>query len=70
MQHLRLRRFVSAAFVVAISLAVTHAQNGAAKLHRIAVFGSSVANGTGDELAKEATRDGCANCSRRADGKC
>lgn len=53
MQRLPLRRFVSAAFVVAISLAVAHAQNGAAKSHRIAVFGSSVANGTGDELAKE-----------------
>jgi lysophospholipase L1-like esterase len=53
MQRLPLRRFVSAAFVVAISLAVAHAQNGAAKPHRIAVFGSSVANGTGDELAKE-----------------
>ena len=36
-----------------VSLAVAHAQNGAAKPRRIAVFGSSVANGTGDELAME-----------------
>ena len=53
MQRLPRRRFVTASLVVAIGLAAAHAQNGAAKPRRIAVFGSSVANGTGDELAKE-----------------
>ena len=55
MKRLPFRRFVSAslAVAVAIGIAVGHAQNGAAKPRRIAVFGSSVANGTGDELAKE-----------------
>jgi lysophospholipase L1-like esterase len=46
-------RLAAVWIVVAIaSLAVAHAQNSA-KPRRIAVFGSSVANGTGDELAKE-----------------
>lgn len=39
--------------VVVASLAVAHGQSGATKPRRIAVFGSSVANGTGDELAME-----------------
>jgi len=53
MQRLPLRRFATASLVVALGLTAAHAQNGAAKPRRIAVFGSSVANGTGDELAKE-----------------
>ena len=54
MQPMRLRRRALTSIVAAIaSLAVVHAQNGASKPRRIAVFGSSVANGTGDELAKE-----------------
>jgi lysophospholipase L1-like esterase len=51
---MRVRRFTVLSIVTAIaSLAVVHAQNGTARPRRIAVFGSSVANGTGDELAME-----------------
>src|SRR6266540_602644 len=39
--------------LVAASLAILQAQAPAQKGRRIAVFGSSVANGTGDELGKE-----------------
>jgi lysophospholipase L1-like esterase len=49
---MRVRRFVVIIAAVA-SLAIAQAQNGAPKPRRIAVFGSSVANGTGDELAME-----------------
>ena len=51
---MKLRRFALMWVVaVAAGLAVAQAQNGVAKPRRIAVFGSSVANGTGDELAME-----------------
>jgi lysophospholipase L1-like esterase len=55
MQSVRVHRVALACVVVAAiaCLGVAHAQNGASKPRRIAVFGSSVANGTGDELAKE-----------------
>jgi lysophospholipase L1-like esterase len=54
MQTLRVRRVALTWIVAAIaSLAVAHAQGVASKPRRIAVFGSSVANGAGDELAKE-----------------
>jgi lysophospholipase L1-like esterase len=54
MKPFGVRRFALAWIVAAAaSLAVAHAQGGASKPRRIAVFGSSVANGTGDELAKE-----------------
>src|SRR5262245_45970692 len=54
MKPFRVRRLALAWIVAATaSLVVAHAQNGAPKPRRIAVFGSSVANGTGDELAKE-----------------
>ncbi len=54
MKPFRVRRFALVWIVAAVAgLAVAHAQNGAAKPRRIAMFGSSVANGTGDELAKE-----------------
>ena len=54
MTSFRVRRLALVWVVAAIAtLAVAHAQNGASKPRRIAVFGSSVANGTGDELAKE-----------------
>jgi lysophospholipase L1-like esterase len=54
MQPVRRHRVALTWIVTAIAgLAVAHAQNGASKPRRIAVFGSSVANGTGDELAKE-----------------
>src|ERR1700752_1903750 len=54
MKPFRLRRGALTWIVAAIAtIAVAHAQSGAAKPRRIAVFGSSVANGTGDELAKE-----------------
>lgn len=54
MKPLRAARAISLWLVVcAASLAVAHGQNAGAKPRRIAVFGSSVANGTGDELAKE-----------------
>jgi lysophospholipase L1-like esterase len=46
-------RAVSAAFLSVAVLATVHGQSPAAASHRIAVFGSSVANGTGDELGKE-----------------
>jgi lysophospholipase L1-like esterase len=54
MKPFRVRRLALAWIVAAVaSLAIAHAQNGTAKPRRIAVFGSSVANGTGDELGKE-----------------
>ena len=54
MTPFRVRRFACVWIVAAMAgLAVAHAQSGAAKPRRIAVFGSSVANGTGDEYAKE-----------------
>jgi len=54
MQPLRVRRVALTWVVAAMAcLAVAPAQNGESKPRRIAVFGSSVANGTGDELAKE-----------------
>ena len=54
MTPFRVRRLALAWIVAAVaSLAIAHAQSGASKPRRIAVFGSSVANGTGDELAKE-----------------
>ena len=49
----RVRRFGVWIVAAMASLAAAHAQSGAAKPRRIAVFGSSVANGTGDEYAKE-----------------
>ena len=49
---MKVRRFAVIIAAVA-SLAIAQAQNGAPKPRRIAVFGSSVANGTGDELAIE-----------------
>jgi hypothetical protein len=53
MTPFRVRRFTCVWIVAAMAgLAVAHAQS-AAKPWRIAVFGSSVANGTGDEFAKE-----------------
>src|SRR5262245_2808014 len=45
-------RALSAALVSVAVLATVHGQTPAANAHRIAVFGSSVANGTGDELGK------------------
>ena len=54
MQPLRIRRVAFTCVAATIAcLAVAHAQNDASKPRRIAVFGSSVANGAGDELAKE-----------------
>jgi lysophospholipase L1-like esterase len=55
MNSLRLKRTVSTwlLVVVAACVGLVHAQGGAAKPRRVAVFGSSVANGTGDELARE-----------------
>ena len=54
MTPFRVRRFACVWIVAAVAgLAVAHAQSGAATPRRIAVFGSSVANGTGDEYAKE-----------------
>ncbi len=54
MTMIRSRRVVSISLAVAVAgIAVAHAQSGAVRARRIAVFGSSVANGTGDELAKE-----------------
>jgi hypothetical protein len=38
---------------VVVAIAIAHAQRGVEKPRRIAVFGSSIANGTGDELARE-----------------
>ena len=46
-----------------------HSQGTAPRPRRIAVFGSSVAFGTGDEFNKEA-QDCCVQCWRRAAGKC
>src|SRR3954454_16086002 len=46
-------RSLLAACVALAALAVVHGQNPAAPPRRIAVFGSSVANGTGDDLGKE-----------------
>jgi len=46
-------RLLSAAFLSVAVLATVHGQSPAVTSHRIAVFGSSVANGTGDELGKE-----------------
>jgi lysophospholipase L1-like esterase len=54
MQRVRLRRVMLPWVIAAIAcVAVAHAQNSASTSRRIAVFGSSVANGTGDELGKE-----------------
>jgi lysophospholipase L1-like esterase len=54
MTVLRIRRALSTCAVVAIAAtASAQAQRAADKPRRIAVFGSSVANGTGDELANE-----------------
>jgi hypothetical protein len=39
--------------VAALSISVAYGQGAAVRPRRIAVLGSSVANGTGDELAKE-----------------
>ena len=47
-----------------------HSQGTANGPRRIAVFGSSVAFGTGDSSTKKATRDCCVQCWRRAAGKC
>src|SRR4029077_15764735 len=52
----RMKRFKTlavAALIVAVALAVAQAQAPAHNGRRIAVFGSSVANGTGDELGRE-----------------
>jgi lysophospholipase L1-like esterase len=46
------RPFIAALVAVAC-LATLHGQAPASNAHRIAVFGSSVANGTGDELGQE-----------------
>src|SRR5262249_23992446 len=46
-------RAVCAVLVSIALLATLHGQSPAANAHRIAVFGSSVVNGTGDELGKE-----------------
>src|SRR5258708_14526403 len=46
-------RVVCAALVAVACLATLHGQAPASNAHRIAVFGSSVANGTGDELGQE-----------------
>jgi lysophospholipase L1-like esterase len=46
-------RSLIAALVVVTSLPLLHGQKSAAPPRRIAVFGSSVANGTGDDLGKE-----------------
>ena len=46
-------RSLVAALVVVASLPLLHGQKSAAPPRRIAVFGSSVANGTGDDLGKE-----------------
>ena len=46
------RTLVSAVVSMAL-LATVHGQTSASNQHRIAVFGSSVANGTGDELGNE-----------------
>jgi lysophospholipase L1-like esterase len=48
-----LSRPLFAALVAVAFLATLHGQAPASNAHRIAVFGSSVANGTGDELGKE-----------------
>jgi lysophospholipase L1-like esterase len=48
-----LPRALFTALVAVVCLATLHGQAPASNLHRIAVFGSSVANGTGDELGKE-----------------
>ena len=56
MTIVRVRRALSTCAVVAIAaiaISIAHAQRAAEKPRRIAVFGSSVANGTGDELAQE-----------------
>ena len=54
MTMLRIRRALSICAVIAIAaIAIAQAQSAAEKPRRIAVFGSSVANGTGDELAEE-----------------
>src|SRR5215813_15486433 len=50
----RIRWNVSrAALTALVSVAFLATLHGQAASHRIAVFGSSVANGTGDELGKE-----------------
>jgi len=49
----RFQTVAVAILVIAIALVVAQAQAPAANGRRIAVFGSSVANGTGDELGKE-----------------
>src|SRR4051812_45995484 len=46
-------RSLLAACVALAALAVVHGQNPAAAPRRIAVFGSSVANGTGDDAGRE-----------------
>ena len=66
MTPFRVRRFACVWIVAAMAgLAVAHAQSGAAKPRRIAVFGSSVANGTGDEL-REGGLHGSASRAARA----
>jgi lysophospholipase L1-like esterase len=51
---LRAARLISLWLIVCVAtLAVAHGQDGGVTPRRIAMFGSSVANGTGDELAKE-----------------
>src|SRR5579872_4687411 len=52
LRHLRSLALASAILVVA-GLASLHGQKPADNAHRIAVFGSSVAFGTGDDLGKE-----------------
>jgi lysophospholipase L1-like esterase len=47
------RRLVVASLAFAACLALVHAQDATTRPRRIAVFGSSVANGTGDELGIE-----------------
>jgi lysophospholipase L1-like esterase len=54
MKTFRIRRAVATCAAVAVAaIVIADAQRVVGKPRRIAIFGSSVANGTGDELAKE-----------------